>query len=440
MKNNISISVFGLGYVGAVCSACFSNKGYKVIGVDINVEKVKNINDGISPIIESKLDEIIKNNVETGNLVATSDIKYAINNTDISIISVGTPSRLDGSLDLDYVKKVSIEIGKALKNKKAYHLIILRSTVLPGTTKDVVIPAIGNASGKKNNVDFGVAFNPEFLREGSAVNDFYNPPKTVVGTSNNKDSSTLKKLYSDINAPFFIVDTGTAETIKYADNAFHALKVAFANEIGTISKKCNIDSHKVMEIFCSDTKLNLSPYYLKPGFAFGGSCLPKDLRALNAFSKINNLTMPLLDSIIPSNKMHIQRTLDYILSLKKKNIGILGFSFKKGTDDLRESPIINIVESLISDDYNLQLYDENVSMSHLIGLNRIYIEKKLPYILDLISSDIDEIVTKSDIIIVGHKEKKFSDALAKLNNKQHVIDLVRLDDINTKASYEGICW
>jgi len=441
MTVKTTLSIFGLGYVGSVCSACFANRGHNVIGIDTNKKKVRNINNGISPIIEDSLGDIIQKEVTTGRLHAISDVQQAVKQSDISLISVGTPSRSNGSLDLTYVCRVSEQIGEALCHKDAYHMVVVRSTVLPGTTENVVIPLLEKASGKKAGRDFGVAFNPEFLREGSAIRDFENPPKTVIGAANEKDAEIVAKLYSDIDAPLFKTDIRTAETVKYADNAFHALKVVFGNEIGVLAKSCGVDSHKVMDIFCSDTKLNLSPYYLKPGFAFGGSCLPKDLRALVRLAKTNDIQIPMISSIIPSNEVHIKRALHRILALGKKKVGILGFSFKEGTDDLRESPMVELVENLIGKGYSLKLYDQNVSMARLVGTNKEFIDKKLPHILDFIVTDTQDLVDTCDVIIIGQKNPLFVDVLKDLKAHQHVIDLIRITPtIETEAFYEGICW
>lgn len=441
MTIKATLSIFGLGYVGSVCSACFATRGHNVIGVDTNKAKVQNINDGISPIIEHSLGDIIKKEVTTGRLRAISEVQKAVKQSDISLISVGTPSRANGSLDLKYVSRVSEQIGEALFHKDAYHLVVLRSTVLPGTTENVVIPLLEKASGKKVGKDFGVAYNPEFLREGSAIYDFENPPKTVIGATNERDAKIADNLYSRIEAPLFRTDIRTAEAVKYADNAFHALKVVFGNEIGSIAKSCGIDSHKVMDIFCSDTKLNLSSYYLKPGFAFGGSCLPKDLRALVHFAKINDIQIPMLSSIITSNEVHIKRALQRVLALGKKKVAILGFSFKDGTDDLRESPMIELIENLIGKGYSLKLYDQNVSMASLVGTNKEFIKKKLPHLMDLMVTDTQELVDTCDVFIISQKNTMFVEVLKNLKAHQHVIDLIRITPtIETKASYEGICW
>jgi len=441
MLNKPTFSIFGLGYVGSVCSACFAHRGYKVIGVDLNVNKVQEINNGTSPIIEDQLDDLIRKEVTADRLIAISDVQKAIMQSNISLISVGTPSCSNGSLDLKYIHRVSEQIGSALRSKKTYHVVVVRSTVLPGTTEELVIPTLEKASGKTEGKDFGVVFNPEFLREGTAVYDFENPPKTVIGARNKRDANTVAEIYAGLEAPLYITNIRTAETVKYADNAFHALKVVFGNEIGVLAKSCNVDSHKVMDIFCSDTKLNLSPYYLKPGFAFGGSCLPKDLRALVYLAKISNIEIPMLSAVIPSNEVHIKRTLQRILELGKKKIGILGFSFKDGTDDLRESPIVELIENLIGKGFSLKLFDENVSMARLIGANKEFIEERLPHIIDLMVDNTQELINCCDVIIIGKKNASFIDVVQSLKAHQHVIDLVRISpNIDTKAKYEGICW
>lgn len=441
MTDQATLSIFGLGYVGSVCSACFASRGHKVIGVDPNPTKVRNINDGASPIIEDQLGDLIKKAVTEGRLTAMADEKEAVIQSNISLISVGTPSCANGSLDLLYVRKVSEQIGEALRDKNDYHVVVVRSTVLPGTTENIVIPILEKASGKKAGVDFGIAFNPEFLREASAVKDFRHPPKTVIGTLTEKDADIVADLYAGIEGPLFKTDIRTAETVKYADNAFHALKVVFGNELGALAKSCGVDSHKVMDIFCADTKLNLSPYYLKPGFAFGGSCLPKDLRALVHLAKTNDVEIPMLGSVLPSNETHVKRALRRVLELDKKRVGVLGFAFKDGTDDLRESPIVELVESLIGKGYKLKLYDENVSMARLVGANKEFIENRLPHISDLMVSDTQELVKACDVIIVGNKNPAFVEVLKELRPEQHVLDLVRIaTNVETQATYEGICW
>jgi len=394
-----NISVFGLGYVGAVSLACLADNDHTIVGVDVNPTKVSIINEGRSPIIEEGLNELLCKGVESGAIRATTDSREAVHATDLSIICVGTPSNTNGSLDLRYVERVALEIGEALASKTAYHTVVLRSTVLPGTTEDVVIPALEKTSGKKVGVDFGVCFNPEFLREGTSIKDFYNPPFTVIGADDPKVAEAVQKLYGMLSAPVRIVPIRVAEMIKYSCNAFHALKVTFANEIGNICKASGIDSHQVMEIFCLDTKLNLSPYYLTPGFAFGGSCLPKDLRALLYHGRHFDLNVPVLESILPSNNQQVDHAYRMVTQAGSKRVGVLGFSFKAGTDDLRESPIVELIERLIGKGYRVQVYDRNVSLANLHGANRAYIEKEIPHIAQLMTDTVDEIIEGSDVIV-----------------------------------------
>lgn len=437
-----SISVFGLGYVGAVSVACFAENGNRVVGVDINPTKVRMIREGRSPVIEPGLSELIRKGVDLGLIEATEDTEYAVSSTDYSIICVGTPSLENGSLNLEFVRKVSEEIGVCLAQKSTYHVVIARSTMLPGSTEEVVIPALESASGKKAGRDFGVCFNPEFLREGSSVEDFFNPPFTIIGGSDERAARATADLYHWIDPDPEIAPIKVAEMVKYACNAFHALKVTFGNEIGNICKQHGIDSHHVMEIFCQDTKLNLSPYYLKPGFAFGGSCLPKDLRALVYHGRRADVQSPVLEAILPSNEQQIEKAFDMVRRSGSKSIGVLGFSFKAGTDDLRESPIVELVEKLIGKGYQVRLYDRNVSLANLQGANRAYIEREIPHIASLMADSCDEVVESSDVIIIGNKSTEFRSVLENLRPDQKLIDLVRIaEDVpSPNGAYEGICW
>jgi len=437
-----NISVFGLGYVGAVSLACLADNGHQIVGVDVYPTKVNIINHGRSPIIEEGLNELMRKGVESGAIRATTDSREAVHNTDVSIICVGTPSNSNGSLDLRYVERVAFEIGEALASKDAYHIIVLRSTVLPGTTEEVVIPALEQASGKKSGVDFGVCFNPEFLREGSSIKDFYNPPFTVIGADDPRVAEAVLELYSMLSAPVRVVPIRVAEMVKYSCNAFHALKVTFANEIGNICKASGIDSHQVMEIFCLDTKLNLSPYYLTPGFAFGGSCLPKDLRALLYHGRHFDLNLPVLESILPSNNLQVEHAYRMVTQAGSKRVGVLGFSFKAGTDDLRESPIVELIERLIGKGYQIQVYDKNVSLANLHGANRAYIEKEIPHIAQLMTDTVDEVIEGSDVIVVGNKSPEFADVRERVNGRHVMVDLVRSagKEALSNGHYQGISW
>jgi GDP-mannose 6-dehydrogenase len=437
----MKISIFGLGYVGAVSAGCLAKEGHQVIGVDPYQPKVDLINSGQTPVIEQEIGEIISDTVRAGTLRATTDVHDAVINSEMSFICVGTPSLLNGGLDLKYVRKVCEEIGNALKTKDDFHVVVARSTMLPGSMMEVVIPTLEEASGKKAGTGFGVCNNPEFLREGTAVYDFYHPPKTVIGETDSRGGDLLAAIYKDMDAPLIRTDVQTAEMVKYSDNVWHALKVAFANEIGNISKAVGIDGHKVMDIFCQDTKLNLSPYYLKPGFAFGGSCLPKDVRALTYKAHSLDLEVPILDSIMVSNQCQIRKGLQMITEKPGKNVGVLGFSFKAGTDDLRESPLVEVIERLLGKGYNLKLYDRNVKLASLVGANRDYILNQIPHISKLMVNSIEEILEHADTIIIGNGDSEFSSIVDRVKGNQVVVDFVR---IKTNAiqddRYDGICW
>ena len=436
------VSVFGLGYVGCVSAASFAGDGHEVVGVDVNADKVASINAGCSPIIEPGLEDLLGECVSDGRLRATADTADAIRSTDVSLLCVGTPSRKNGSLDLQYLERVSEEVGRALRDKDDYHVVVVRSTVLPGTTHQLVIPALERESGKKYGDGFGVSVNPEFLREGTALKDFRKPPLTLVGHNHAADASGTIALYQAIDAPLISTSIRVAEMMKYTSNTWHALKVVFANEIGNLCKKLDVDSHEVMDIFCRDEKLNLSPYYLKPGFAFGGSCLPKDVRALQYRAKEVDVELPLISQILPSNKAQIQQALDQVLETGKKHVGLLGFSFKAGTDDLRESPIVILAEALLGKGVALKIYDKNVSMAKLVGANKDYINTQIPHLSSLLCNTIDDVIEGSEVIVVGNQAPEFAKAVMDCREDQIVIDLVRLPVYGSlmKADYRGICW
>ncbi len=438
----MNVSVFGLGYVGSVSAASFAEDGHTVVGVDVNPEKVATLNAGRSPIVEQELDALIESNIANGRLRATTSTADAVRATDLSLICVGTPSRKNGSLDLAYLERVAEQIGEALRTKDAYHVVVVRSTVLPGTTHEVVIPALERTSGKKYGNGFGVTVNPEFLREGTAINDFRHPPLTLVGHNYRSDAEPTQALYAKVDAPFVATTIRTAEMIKYASNTWHALKVTFANEIGNLCKRLNIDSHEVMDIFCRDEKLNLSAYYMKPGFAFGGSCLPKDVRALQYRAKEVDLQVPVIQSILPSNQLQVQHALDEIIETGRKRIGLLGFSFKAGTDDLRESPIVILAEALLGKGYQLCIYDRNVSIARLVGANKAYITTQIPHLSSLLCESIDDVLERSDLIVVGNAASEFSDALARTRPDHIILDLVRVTTPRDRipGEYRGICW
>ena len=436
----MKLSVFGLGYVGCVSAACLADAGNEVIGVDVNPTKVEIINAGKSPIIEHGINELIAQVVEAGRLSAITDSARAIRESDLSLVCVGTPSNQNGSLHLRHVEQVCSEIGAALKTKNERHIVVIRSTMLPGTVQNTVVPVLEEASGKKAVRDFGICINPEFLREGSSLKDYHAPPFTLIGADDEETVNAVRGLYANINAPAFVTSLKTAEMVKYVCNCFHALKVSFANEIGNICKALEIDSHEVMHVFCQDTKLNLSPYYLKPGFAFGGSCLPKDLRAINYKAKELDVEVPVLSAILPSNRLQIERAIEMVVRSGKKRIGVLGFSFKAGTDDLRESPIVTLIETLIGKGFELALYDRHVSVAKLVGANKEYIEREIPHISKLMRSSVEGVLEDSDVIIIGNQAEEFRDVAGGLRKDQQLIDLVRLFDRTSNENYQGICW
>lgn len=436
----MKISIFGLGYVGAVSAGCLATDGHEVIGVDPNHTKVSLINQGQTPIIEKDIGEMIASSVRQGKLRATHDVTDAVLNSDISLICVGTPSQLNGNLDLSHVRKVCEQIGAALKQKKGFHVVVARSTMLPGSMRSLVIPTLEVTSGKQAGVDFGVCNNPEFLREGSAVYDYYHPPKTVIGETDSQAGTLLLKLYEKMDAPLSRTSVETAEMVKYTDNTWHATKVAFANEIGNICKALGIDGHQVMDIFCQDTKLNLSPYYMKPGFAFGGSCLPKDVRALTYKAKSLDLDLPLLNSLLPSNRRQVEKGIKMITDKGHRKIGILGFSFKTGTDDLRESPLVDVIESLLGKGYELKLFDKNVNLAALTGANQDYILNHIPHISKLMVNSMDEVLAFAETIVIGNSAPEFKQILSKITPQQQVVDLVRIVQQGSGGQYDGICW
>jgi GDP-mannose 6-dehydrogenase len=436
------VSVFGLGYVGSVSAASFAGDGHDVVGIDVNADKVAAINEGRSPIVEPGLGELLQQGVRAGRLRATMSTADAVNSTDLSLVCVGTPSRRNGSLDLRYLTRVCEEIGTALRDKPSYHVVVIRSTVLPGTTHGHVIPALERTSGKKYGEGFGVSVNPEFLREGTALKDFREPPLTLVGHNHAADATPTKALYQDIQAPLIGTSIRNAEMVKYTSNAWHAVKVVFANEIGNLCKRVGVDSHDVMEIFCRDDKLNISPYYLKPGFAFGGSCLPKDVRALQYRAKEVDLEMPLLNAILGSNRLQVQQAVDRIVETGRKKVGLLGFSFKAGTDDLRESPMVILAEALLGKGYALKIYDRNVSLARLVGANKQYIDEQIPHLSRHLSESIDQVIDESEVVVIGNGSAEFPAAVERCRADQVVIDLVRLplDFSRVQAQYDGICW
>ena len=436
------IAVFGLGYVGCVSGACLADLGHDVVGVDVNPLKVQMINDGKAPIIESGLQEFMADVAATGRFVATDEWAKAVCNSDLALVCVGTPSRHNGSLSLDVVRRVSEQIGAGLSRKRGYFVVAVRSTVLPGTVETEVIPILEQQSGKKAGRDFGVCMVPEFLREGSSLHDFFHPPKCVIGELDRRSGDPVEALFKDIDAPIVRTPIRIAEMVKYADNSFHALKVTFANEIGNVCKEMDCDSHRVMEIFCLDTKLNLSPYYLKPGFAFGGSCLPKDVRAIVHKARLLDIETPVLGAILESNKKQIEKVVRQLCFFKGRTLGFLGLSFKHGTDDLRESPMVELIETMLGKGFDIRICDQHVSIARLVGSNKEYIEQEIPHISSLMCDTPKELIDRSDVIVVGNYCEEFNEALNRhVDNRHVVIDLVRIARQPTfKGEYRGICW
>jgi GDP-mannose 6-dehydrogenase len=437
----LKLSVFGLGYVGTVSAGCLAQDGHEVIGVDPVRIKVEFINEGRCPIIEPGIGEIITRSAEAGRLRATCNPIEAICETELSFVCVGTPSQINGNLDLQHIRRTCEQIGAALRDKASRHTVVVRSTVVPGTMERIVIPALEESSGKTAGVDFGVCHNPEFLREGTAVKDFQSPPKTVIGEINQCSGDVLEALYANLEAPLVRTSLKNAEMVKYVDNSWHALKVGFANEIGNICKSLDVDSHEVMKTFCLDRKLNISPAYLLPGFAFGGSCLPKDLRALTYQARINDLELPILSSILLSNELQVKHGLQLITKNGHKRIGILGFSFKAGTDDLRESPVIELIERLLGKGYDLLIYDKNVKVASLVGANRDFILNRIPHISRLMVDDIDAVLQHAQTVVIGNKDPDFDDVPRRIRKDQQLVDLVRIGNQRSgDGNYSGICW
>jgi GDP-mannose 6-dehydrogenase len=438
-----SISVFGLGYVGTVTAACLAHRGHNVIGVDFNLAKVEALQAGRSPIVEPGVGNLIAESHFAGRLHATSDSESAVLNSEISFLCVGTPSLRNGKLDLGHIEPVCREIGQVLKKKNGFHLIVLRSTVLPGTAETIVVPALEKSSGKKLGQDFGVCVNPEFMREGTAVADFLEPAMTVIGAADSKHSGVLREIYKWAPGRIFETSFRSAEMVKYVCNAWHAVKVSFANEVGTLAKELGVDAEALVEIFTADTRLNISSTYLKPGFAFGGSCLPKDVRALNYRAKELDLNLPLFQSILPSNDEHLDRAVEMVLRTGKKRVGMLGLSFKAATDDLRESPQVQLVKRLVGEGRQIRIWDDNVSLGRLIGSNRQYIEEVIPHIGSLLSTSLPEVLKDAEVVVIATRGLNHNELRAYLRPDHVVIDLVNLERglrPTTPGDYEGICW
>lgn len=433
----------GLGYVGCVSAACLASRGHMVTGVDVSADKVDIINQGRAPVIESRIGPLTADMVALGRLRATTDHSGVLRDCEVVLVCVGTPSRHGGAISTVYLEQVTEQLGAELAEVEGWRTIVYRSTMVPGTCEGLLIPRLEELSGKKAGVDFGVCVNPEFLREGTSVEDFFAPPKTVVGESDPRAGDAAMALFDGIGGPRFRVPIGVAEMAKYVDNCFHALKVDYGNEIGAICSSLGLDSHEVMEIFLSDTKLNISPAYLKPGFTFGGSCLPKDVRALAHTARSREVDVPLLNTLIQSNESHQVRALELVLAQRGNRVGMLGLSFKTGTDDLRESPLVDLAERLLGKGYEVRIYDPNVSLSRLVGANRNYINGKLHHIGDLMTTEVDDVVLGSDIVIVGSSHPEVLAALDGLGADAVIIDLVRLPDAAHRRlgkGYFGIGW
>ena len=442
MQNKPAVSVFGLGYVGCVTAACLADRGLRVVGVDVSPSKVDLVNRGLATIVEEGIADLVKSAHEAGRLTATTSVADAVAATSISLICVGTPSQPNGNLDLSYVERVCAQIGEALKQKPERHTVVIRSTVFPGTTATLARPALERASGKRAGVDFGLSMNPEFLREGTSIRDFKAPPFTVIGADDDETGRLVATLYDGIDAPLHVVATGVAEMLKYACNAYHGLKVGFANEIGNICKALGVDSHEVMRLFVQDTKLNISKAYLMPGFAFGGSCLPKDLRAITYRARTLDVSTPILSATLDSNDAQVTRAFNMVMATGQRRVGVLGLAFKEGTDDLRESPMVALVERLIGKGRDVAIYDREVSQAKLIGANKEFIEREIPHVWTLFRPSVADVLSHAETIIIGNGSAEFRGIEPQLTQDQLVIDLVRAfgGRRSDGRHYEGICW
>ncbi len=438
-----AISVLGLGYVGAISAACFASRGHRVVGVDIDPRKLDLLQRGIAPVIEAGLGELVHEAVASGLLSVTDSATDAVLDSDVSLVCVATPSLAGGGLSTAFLEAVTAQIGAALRVKDGWHTVVYRSTMLPGTCEGVLIPLLEKLSGKHVGVDFGVCVNPEFLREGTSVRDFFEPPKTVVGHTEDRSAALVMSLYEGVPGPRFLVPLGVAEMAKYVDNCFHALKVDFANEIGAICTALGLESHEVMDVFLSDTKLNLSAAYLRPGFAFGGSCLPKDVRALTHTARRHDVEVPVLAHILASNEAHLRRALDTVLALGKRKVGMFGLSFKSGTDDLRESPMVELAERLIGKGCDVLIHDENVALSRLTGTNKAHIDERLPHLAELLTEDRATVADHGEVLVVAAKDEATLSAVEHAPVGTIVLDLLhvpRLRETLAGGQYLGLSW
>jgi GDP-mannose 6-dehydrogenase len=437
------LSIFGLGYVGCVSAACFAARGNVVVGVDPNPTKSAFIRDGMTPIVEERIGDLIAEVVSAGRLSVQPDPVAAVCDTDVTFVCVGTPSGAGGGLSTEYLERVAAEIGAGLRAKDGWHVVVFRSTMVPGTCENVLVPVLERASGKRLGEDFGVCVNPEFLREGSSVRDFLAPPKTVVGESDPRSGDMVLGLYDGLPGPRFRVPIAVAEMTKYVDNSFHALKVTFANEIGALCAAAGLDSHAVMDVFLADTKLNLSAAYLRPGFAFGGSCLPKDVRALLHTARRNDVDVPVLSNVLTSNEGHLRRAVELVVASGGRRVGIFGLSFKAGTDDMRESPLVELAERLSGKGFDIRIYDPTVSLSRLLGANQAYLDQRLPHIAEMLTDDVDAVLAHAEVCVVGSRDERVLAALERVQDRHQIVDLVRMPDAAQRRGdprYTGIAW
>lgn len=438
----MKISIFGLGYVGAVSLACLSRDGHDVIGVDIERTKLDLIMAGKTPVVEEGMVDLMTQVAASGKVTVTTDAQAAVRDSEISLVCVGTPSAANGSQDQSAILRLAEEIGRALVSKQEPHVVVFRSTLVPGTVEDVLRPIVEAHSGKKDGVDFFLCFQPEFLREGSSIRDYDKPPFTVVGANHDHPVERLQALFGHLPCKFFRTSVRTAEMMKYSCNNFHALKITFANETARLCDALGVDAFEVMDLMCQDTQLNISRAYLKPGFAFGGSCLPKDLRATTYLAKIHDVELPMLAGILPSNRSHLDVALQKVMATGKRKIGFIGLSFKTGTDDLRESPLVTLAEQLIGKGMWLSIYDPEVRLAQLLGANRSFIEKHLPHIGKMLRPDIEGVIAESEVLVVGLADAAVFETLARLSRPgQVIIDLVNLPNrASMAASVQGLCW
>ncbi|MCA9473003.1 MAG: nucleotide sugar dehydrogenase [Nitrospirales bacterium] len=438
----MKVSIFGLGYVGAVSLGCLARDGHQVVGVDLDQTKLDLIRKGATPIIEEGMEELMRHAGSCGRVEVTNNASDGVHRSEVSFVCVGTPARSNGSQDLTAIQRLSEQVGEAMRTKTDYHVFVIRSTVFPGTVEDIIVPIIEKHAGKQCGKDFDVCFQPEFLREGSSIKDYDNPPFTVIGTASKRAEKVLHDLFGHLPCEFLVTSIRTAEMLKYACNIFHALKATFANEVGRLSQAMGVDSHAVMEMVCRDTRLNISPAYLRPGFAFGGSCLPKDLKAMLYVAKSKDVSVPMLGNVLTSNAIHIDHAINMVLESGKKSIGLIGLSFKSGTDDLRESPLVVMAERFIGKGLNLRIYDPEVNVARLIGANRRYIEETIPHISSLMIKNCEDLIAQSDVLIVGLSDKAIMETLYQnTSDEQMILDLVNIPQKNRiRGEYHGVCW